>query len=64
MKEGASMGAKHRRKCTTFVCKMLLKNICCADCKQKENCRYACENSPEKCGLLVNKKNKGVYKNE
>lgn len=46
---------KHRRKCTIFLCKVLLKNICCADCKTKENCRFACKNQPEKCGLMEKK---------
>ncbi len=55
---------KHRRKCSAFECKILLEKICCTDCKTKENCRFACKNQPEKCGLMERKKMKKYYVNK
>ncbi len=54
------MGGKRLRRCSLkFSCPELSKHkdyICCADCKTKENCRFACQNQPEKCGLLEKRK--------
>ncbi len=35
--KGCVYMGKHRRKCTTFECKILLKNICCADSAKQKN---------------------------
>lgn len=37
--------------CDIYICTHNEKNLCCADCVQKD-CPDRCLNSPEKCGCL------------
>lgn len=53
------MGGKWKQKCLLDVkCPKYKDYICCVDCKYKANCKMACKNQPEKCGMVKSRKRK------
>ena len=55
------MGKKRliRHRCVQFNCDRRKGPFCCFYCGYREkNCKNFCQNSPAKCGLIDNGKNK------
>lgn len=42
------------RSCSVFNCDRRHGNVCCADCKNR--CKNRCLNSPDRCGLVADKR--------
>ena len=43
------------RGCINFRCLRRQGYFCCADCRERDVCRRACRNDPERCGLVRDK---------
>ena len=39
--------------CLQFYCRTKGDKRCCCDCPDRQSCKTACRNSPERCGLAV-----------